>query len=334
MNESTTWCPIGHPNSLTQKFCEACGLPIIAMCPNGHQISAGARYCSQCGTPLTGSQVMAAASPNATRTGREKGRSGVRIGATYITRTGQYALIRGISGNDVWADLRERNGTPLGTVRFPISVVETEFVLQQPAQPLRRAAVTTGPEQATPIAAPSISGIPPSASARTPNTRGGAELQRNPSFLKAAAIAAALIALGAGVAVWLGRSDGPGEDTASAESGVSSPAGTSPVATASTLDDWLSAVCKPGSYRNGNNRLPNAQAGGTCISLGANGMPILIGQYESKFGMDSDIAMFRMRSYAAAQTDGGLYQVFIALGRGLVALQPLSQYGFVLGTAG
>jgi len=107
--------------------------------------------------------------------------------------------------------------------------------------------------------------------------------------------------------------------------------------TASTLDDWLSAVCKPGSYRNGSNQLPNAELGATCLSRGANGMSILIGQYWSKFGMESDIAIFRMSSFAALQTEGGFYQVFIAPGgrsSQSSALQPLAQYGFTLGTAG
>ena len=116
--------------------------------------------------------------------------------------------------------------------------------------------------------------------------------------------------------------------------GTARDAGSAAMGIPSNLDDWLSAVCKPGTYRNGNNRLPNAQAGGTCMSLGTNGMPIFMGQYSSKFGMESDIAIFRMRSYAALQTDSGAFQVFIALGPGSSVLQPLAEYGFDLGTAG
>lgn len=152
------------------------------------------------------------------------------------------------------------------------------------------------------------------------------EMIRGSSFVTVAAVLAVLTACGG---------EKTGNSNSAGGAGVSArDAGSVPAPMPSNLDDWLSAVCKPGTFRDGNNRLPNAQAGGTCMSLGANAMPIFMGQYSSRFGMESDIAMFRTRSFAALETDSGEYQVFIALGPGSSALRSLEQYGFDLGVAG
>jgi hypothetical protein len=45
-------CPDGHANSVNQKFCGECGLPLVGLCPNGHRNPEGQRYCGECGQPL------------------------------------------------------------------------------------------------------------------------------------------------------------------------------------------------------------------------------------------------------------------------------------------
>ncbi len=285
-------------------------------CPSGHSNSAAQRFCGKCGSPLTGPDGTAGlAAPSI--------KPAPRVGATFTTTTGQHATIRGINGNDVWLDVKERDGRPMGTVRFPLTAVEAALAERGQAQ---RA------EPAAPMPLPPVGGATaPLSPELTQNQYKPVVASPQPrySVRRAAGIAAVLVAFGAGIAIWLGHSP-----RQSPEAIPPGDYGTDPSPRASTLDDWLSAVCKPGTFRDGNNRLPNAQAGGTCTSLSANGMPIFMGQYSSKFGMESDIAIFRMRSYATLLTDSGRYQVFIALGRESSALQPLVQYGFGLGVAG
>lgn len=102
------------------------------------------------------------------------------------------------------------------------------------------------------------------------------------------------------------------------------------------LDEWLAAVCKPGTYRGGvSGVLRNADGNGTCLSR-TGGTPILGGQYASDFLMRNDMALYKGANYATGTMESGNLQLFLAPGgafRNLPNdLAPLAQYGFTLGS--
>ncbi len=96
----------------------------------------------------------------------------------------------------------------------------------------------------------------------------------------------------------------------------------------STLDDWLAAVCKPGTYDSSGNHLQNADVSGWCLSRFDNG-PIMIGLYTSKFGLKNDVSLFRGSTSATLNQIDGRICLFLAV-RSATALQPLTQFGFQL----
>lgn len=95
-------------------------------------------------------------------------------------------------------------------------------------------------------------------------------------------------------------------------------------------NDWLPALCRPGTFYDGE-ALHNAAASGTCYSRG--GMPILIGQYDSEFRARNDLAMYISGEYALDTTNDGRVILFISPSQTNV-LQPLEQFGFEIHAAG
>ena len=117
--------------------------------------------------------------------------------------------------------------------------------------------------------------------------------------------------------------DGP--DTKTTGGGISA------VRNSSTLfDDWIPAICQTGTFfETGRPLLPNADADGTCKS--ARGNIVIIGQYSEQFKANNDLAIFRNQGYAIRADNDGRFCVFISPA-GTSVLQPLSRFGFQLGT--
>jgi hypothetical protein len=59
--------------------------------------------------------------------------------------------------------------------------------------------------------------------------------------------------------------------------------------------------------------------------------PIIIGQYSEQFKANNDLAMFRNQGFAVMTTSDGRLCVFISPS-GTAALEPLTEFGFQLGT--
>lgn len=95
-------------------------------------------------------------------------------------------------------------------------------------------------------------------------------------------------------------------------------------------DDWLAAVCKMGSFRNGAGtfRFSNATAQGSCTA-NFGSRPILIGEWDSDYLMRNDIASMRLSYYASA-INSDVVIGFITLGPNGDPLEPLSQFGFTV----
>ena len=157
----------------------------------------------------------------------------------------------------------------------------------------------------------------------TPRPRHTPEQRRNRVVLAILAAVVAVIAVAIVAAVAGG---GAGKDSAGSKPSSS---------TASTLDDWKSAVCRPGTYFNGGGHLHNADGGSaSCQSI--NGVIILIGQYTSSFDWRNDVAIFRGAAYASITDTNGTC-VFVAPlpgSRSVAALEPLRQFGFEIGGSG
>jgi hypothetical protein len=94
-----------------------------------------------------------------------------------------------------------------------------------------------------------------------------------------------------------------------------------------TPDDWYTAVCKPGTFDNGQGGLRNADRVAFCVSP-KTGTTISIGQYTSEFMARDDAAGPGVKSYALAQTNLG-WQLFVSYtdSTGSV-LEPLTQFSF------
>jgi len=155
----------------------------------------------------------------------------------------------------------------------------------------------------------------------TPRPRHTPEQRRNRVVLAILAAVVAVIAVAIVVAVAGGSKDSAGSMPSSS--------------TASNLDDWKSAVCRPGTYFNGGGHLHNADGGSaSCQSI--NGVIILIGQYTSSFDWRNDVAIFRGAAYASITDTNGTC-VFVAPlpgSRSVAALEPLRQFGFEIGGSG
>lgn len=121
-----------------------------------------------------------------------------------------------------------------------------------------------------------------------------------------------------------------------ATSNSSQPSGSggnaSPSGRGKLFDEWLPAVCKPGSINEqGNKVLPNAEAQGDCLAM-QGGQIIYFGQYGDFAASKNDAGLFRNAEYAAAQSDGtGNIYLFVSIGtKGVLA--PLAQFNFTVNT--
>jgi hypothetical protein len=91
------------------------------------------------------------------------------------------------------------------------------------------------------------------------------------------------------------------------------------------LADWLSAICRTGSFNDGLHVFRNATAGGNCQAR--NGGPIFMGRWGSNYLMQNDVVLYR-NDYYASCVNGQRVTDFVA-GRPS-ALQPLTQFGFTI----
>jgi hypothetical protein len=96
-----------------------------------------------------------------------------------------------------------------------------------------------------------------------------------------------------------------------------------------SLDDWEAAVCATGSVITGGAKIfRNSVAGNSCRARN-NAGPIFIGQWDDNYLMHNDIHLFRNGSYASAKS-GDTITDFVTLQPGGAALQPLTQFGFIV----
>jgi preprotein translocase subunit YajC len=92
--------------------------------------------------------------------------SRIGVGTEFTTGTGQHAIVRGVTGNDVWVDITE-NGRFLGTFRFATTAVEAQMAQQDVKVP--------GPAAGSP---PHSQGFVASPNTPPPNGPGVAERKR------------------------------------------------------------------------------------------------------------------------------------------------------------
>lgn len=102
----------------------------------------------------------------------------------------------------------------------------------------------------------------------------------------------------------------------------------STTAQSSTIEDWLSATCKKGTYVDGKGGivLPGAVTSGYCSGL--SGTVVYVGSYTSNFLLENDAARSSSK-YATAIDDSGTTWAFFSV-RGVQDLAPLQHFGFVI----
>jgi hypothetical protein len=153
----------------------------------------------------------------------------------------------------------------------------------------------------------------------------GQPYPRRPRRTKVIAIAAAAAAGLMAIAIAVSLSS----ESTTTSSRNSSPT-TSEVAPSSS-DDWYRAVCRTGTFDNGQGGLRNADRGvAFCVSP-VSGTTISIGQYTSEFMARDEAAGPGVKSYALARTSSGDWQLFISYTDGTgAALAPLAKFGFTV----
>lgn len=341
MSASTIKCPSGHSNSPAQKFCGECGIPLAGICPDGHQNAEGQRYCGECGASLQDSESTAALADDATpdtdratvppEAADVRQAEGVpRVGATFVTATGEDATVREVTGDDVWVDI-QRDGNHIGTFRFSTSAVKA-VLTQQHGDPSRQPPPDTRGflPPPTPPASKQAAWAPPSAESHPPVM---------------ATVGAAYGRFAAAVGPWWAGLSSKGKIAVTAVpvaailllslvlgGGGSNGGGGGGRPSYSTVDDWVASVCKVGTYSNHGGGLNNADASGFCMS--PNNMPIMIGQYSSSFSAQSDAAMVPGARYAMLPQADGRTCLFLAVSAGSGdILRPLSRFGATFGTS-
>lgn len=120
-----------------------------------------------------------------------------------------------------------------------------------------------------------------------------------------------------------------GDSTAGSES-RSSGSSESGSSGSSLFDDWIPAVCQPGTYSDSRSVLRSADASALCRPLGGGGGAILIGQYSEQFKVRNDLVLFKRAEYATMSTSDGRICMFIAPGAP-GHLDALGAYGFDIG---
>ena len=144
-------------------------------------------------------------------------------------------------------------------------------------------------------------------------------------------IAIAILVTGAAVAYLIsGRS---GNEEKSSETASARKAGdASAESVTGTEDDWLSAVCRPGSPIS-NNAPPvmqtmGATGGAQCMSRQVGGALVLFSQWDSNFKMRNAMEYMR-QCYASVILDGVFIETFSVVATvGSNPLAPLGQFGF------
>lgn len=368
MADSTTTCPDGHANPLGQHFCGQCGLALDTICVNGHSNPAGQKFCGDCGAPLSDQVETESAAGAAHATSASEGvtsediepadepatvpdHGGARVGATFTTGTGEQATVRAITGNDVWVDVQDASAAHIGTFRFPLTAVETALANQDSmhpptpaakyepphipdATPTLAAAAAPKPDEPrrvwsstpTPPQAPQAGGFDSRAEQQDGGVAGwwrGLTTNGKRTVMGGAAALVLLLVLLFNVG---GQGGSPSRPAAGGGSGTSSGAATS------TVDDWVASVCQVGTYSSSGGGLRNADASGFCMS--PSNMPIMIGQYSSDFGAQSDAAMVPGARYAMLRQANGDLCMFLAVSAGSGnILSPLSQFGAKFGSS-
>jgi hypothetical protein len=155
--------------------------------------------------------------------------------------------------------------------------------------------------------------------------RGPPQYPRRPRRTKVIAIAAAAAAGLVAIAIAVSLNS----ESTTTSSRSSSPT-TSEVAPSSS-DDWYAAVCRTGTFYNGQGGLRNADQGvAFCVSP-VSGTTITIGRYTSEFMARDDAAGPGVKSYALTRTSSGGWQLFISYTDGTgAALAPLAKFGFTV----
>jgi hypothetical protein len=101
-----------------------------------------------------------------------------------------------------------------------------------------------------------------------------------------------------------------------------------------TRDDWAAAVCRTGTFRNGDSVVPfrNADAKASCQAAihppESGNSTFFIGQWESKYLMQNDVAIFPRKYYAWREDDGTHTAFLLMASNDPAAIEPLKQFGF------
>lgn len=92
-------------------------------------------------------------------------------------------------------------------------------------------------------------------------------------------------------------------------------------------EDWLSVVCKPGTFNDGQSIFANATGGASCGGTNSGGALVVLIQYDSKFKLTNDLSQFPSYFCTGSFADSGSSEVFVA--QRATDLEPLARYGFV-----
>lgn len=102
------------------------------------------------------------------------------------------------------------------------------------------------------------------------------------------------------------------------------------LAAASTSEDWIASVCKPGTYQNGKGGNVLSGSTGSAQCYGNAGGTIFVGTYDSEFRFNNAMARFPSNSrYATRSDNSGRLWVFVSP-NGYTDLQPLASFGFAV----
>jgi hypothetical protein len=105
-----------------------------------------------------------------------------------------------------------------------------------------------------------------------------------------------------------------------------------PPLSTTSMEDWTSSVCQPGSFQDGviGNGLPNASGSGHCTG-NKNADLVTMGTYARMRLLNSDVAQYRGAIYATIRLTSGEIFAFVApLPGDRSVLDPLTRYGFTV----
>jgi hypothetical protein len=293
-------CPEGHSNPSGQKFCGQCGLPLAGLCPDGHPNPEGQKFCGECGQGV-------AVLPQAP-----------------LQKTPE------VPQQSLFSREKAAPAPPSLPQTEPVSQTTSLAEEVTPQQTNTLESATPVADEAAPTAPPPSHSVQAIDSPIQKSTRIPVWLfDRFSSWIPVLAVIGLIVLAVIADAIDSRLSDGGTSSKPKQRSDSSS--GTSSGYSGSLYDDWIPAVCQPGTYFDSSNALlPNATADATCKS--ARGNPILMGQFTEEFTAKNAVAMFRGAEYAvAAPATGGVVQVFLSP-TAKNALAPLRSFGFVINT--